>query len=239
MKLYVLSLSMLALPLTAIVPATPAAAVIPVFDAANYSQNLLSAARALEQINHQLSSLQNEATMLQNMARDLQRIDFPELTQLTGALKQSEQLIDQAKGIDFKVDRLDERLRAMFPGSVDQALRGDERVAQARARLDAAMDGTRRSMEVQANVAGQVREDADLLVALVARSQNASGNLEVSQATNQLLALSAKQQFQLEQLMATEFRSQALDRARRAQDGEEARAATRRFLGTGQAYTKP
>jgi conjugal transfer/entry exclusion protein len=38
--------------------------------------------------------------------------------------------------------------------------------------------------------------------------------------------------------MATEFRTAALERARRAQAEEEGRAATRRFLGTGGAYTR-
>ncbi|MDB5723021.1 MAG: conjugal transfer protein TrbJ, partial [Alphaproteobacteria bacterium] len=52
------------------VPVTPAAA-IPVFDVTNYAQNLLQAARALEQIEHQVQSLQNEATMLRNMERNL------------------------------------------------------------------------------------------------------------------------------------------------------------------------
>src|SRR3546814_1450623 len=51
-----------------IVPTTPAQA-IPVFDASNYAQNLLTAARTLQQINNQIQSLQNEASMLTNMAK--------------------------------------------------------------------------------------------------------------------------------------------------------------------------
>ncbi len=38
----------------------------PVFDATNFAQNILQASRALEQINNQIRSLQNQATMLQN-----------------------------------------------------------------------------------------------------------------------------------------------------------------------------
>ncbi len=37
-----------------------------VYDPTNYAQNVLTAARTLEQINHQITSLQNEATMLIN-----------------------------------------------------------------------------------------------------------------------------------------------------------------------------
>ena len=60
---------------------------------------------------------------------------------------------------------------------------------------------------------------------------------QVSQATNQLLALSTKQQLQLQEMMSAEFRSDAIERARRLQAEAEAKAATRRFLGSGKAYT--
>jgi P-type conjugative transfer protein TrbJ len=219
-----------------VVPASPAAA-IPVFDATNYAQNILQAARALEQINHQIASLQNEAAMLQSMGRNLERLDFPQLQRVTSAMQRIDQLMGQAQGIDFRIDRLDERVRTLFPGAVQRALRTDQRIAQARARLDAASAGYRHAMGVQAQVVENVREDAGTLAELVARSQGAVGSLQVSQAANQLLALSIKQQMQLQSLMASEFRSAAIERAQRAQSEEEGRAATRRFLGTRRAYT--
>ena len=221
-----------------VLPAAPAAA-IPVYDATNYAQNLLQAARALEQINQQIQSLQNEAAMLQNMARNLERIDFPQLTRINSALQQIDRLMGQAQGIDFKVDQIDQRFRAMFPRDIDGALRSDQRVTDAKARLDTAMDGFRHSMSVQAQVVSNIRDDAELLSELVERSQGAVGSLQAQQATNQLLALSTKQQLQLQNLMAAEFRSQALERARRVQAETEAKAATRRFLGSGKAYTRP
>src|SRR3546814_9590450 len=49
-----------------------------VFDPSNYSQNVLQAARALQQINNQIQSLQNQVLMLQNMAQNLQRLDRSE-----------------------------------------------------------------------------------------------------------------------------------------------------------------
>jgi P-type conjugative transfer protein TrbJ len=49
---------------------SPAPAQMAVFDTTNYAQNLLQAARALEQINNQISSLQNEAAMLRNMGKN-------------------------------------------------------------------------------------------------------------------------------------------------------------------------
>ena len=217
------------------IPLAPAAA-IPVFDATNYTQNLLQAARTLEQINHQIQSLQNEATMLQNMARNLERIDFPQLQRVTSSLRQIDQLMGEAQGIGFKVDQLEQRFRSAFPGSIDRVLKNDARAAEAKSRLDTAMEGFRHSMTVQAEVVSNIRDDAQLLSELSRRSEGAVGSLQAQQATNQLLALSTKQQLQLQTMMAAEFREASTERARRAQAEAEARAATRRFLGTGKAY---
>jgi P-type conjugative transfer protein TrbJ len=45
-----------------------------VHDPRNYSQNILTAARTLEQINNQIKQLQNQATSLLNEARNLQSL---------------------------------------------------------------------------------------------------------------------------------------------------------------------
>jgi P-type conjugative transfer protein TrbJ len=224
---------------TLALPATPTAAALPVFDVTNYTQNLLQAARALEQINNQVKSLQNEASMIQNMARNLERIDFPQLRQMSSALQQIDRLMGEARAIDFKVDQLDLQFRKLFPDAIDDALKSDRRVADAKAQLEAAMDSFRHSMTVQAEVVSNIRDDSQLLNALSERSNGAVGSLQAQQATNQLLALSTKQQLQLEELMAAEFRSQGLERARRVEAEAEARAATRRFLGSGKAYLRP
>ncbi len=219
---------------TLFLPNSPSHAAIPVFDISNYSQNVLQAARALEQINNQVRSLQNEATMLQNMARNLQRIDFPQINRLTSALQRIDQLMGEAQAINFRVDGLNEKIRALFPGQLQQALSSNQQVSAARARLDATEASYRQAMGVQSQVVENVTEDARVLKELSARSQSAVGALQVSQAANQLLALSIKQQLQLQNLMASEFRDQALERARRIQAEEEGRVMTRRFLnGSG------
>jgi type IV secretion system protein TrbJ len=208
-----------------------------VFDPTNYAQNLLTAARALAQINNQIQSLQNEAQMLVNQEKNLTRIDFPQLQAITEKLQQIDRLMAQAQGIDFKVDQFEAKFRALFPSSIDQLLRTDQRVAGAKARLDAAMAAFKQTMNVQAQVVENVRDDARTLSDLVGKSQGAEGSLQAQQATNQLLALTAKQQFQLQTLMAAQFRSETMEQARRVQSETEGRAATKKFLGSGKAYT--
>lgn len=175
--------------------------------------------------------------MLINQGKNLSRIDFPQLEAIRSKLAQIDRLMGRAAGIDFKVDELDEGFAKLFPKDFPDALRSDARVRDARSRLDASMDAFRHTMAVQSQVVENVHDDAEALAQIVARSQGAEGSLQAQQATNQLLALTAKQQLQLQQMMAAQFRSEAVEQARRATQAAEARAATKKFLGSGSAYT--
>ena len=74
----------------------PARALI-VFDPTNYVQNVLTAARSLQQINNQITSLQNEAQMLINQARNLANLPYSSLQQLQSSIQRTQQLLAQAK----------------------------------------------------------------------------------------------------------------------------------------------
>lgn len=234
-----MTLALLAAALAPAILGVTSAQAVPVFDSANYSQNLLTAARTLQQINQQIQSLQNEAQLLANQQKHLSKIDFPEMLQLQQRLQQIDRLMGQAQGIDFRVDRLDEQFRQAFPASFEHLARRDSRIAAAKQRLESELAAFRQAMGVQSGIVENVRDDAEALKAIVDRSQGAEGGLQAAQATNQLLALAAKQQFQIQQLMAAQFREQTLERARRAQIEREARESTRRFLGDGKAWTPP
>lgn len=222
--------------LAAMMPAAPAEALV-VFDPSNYAQNLLTAARTLQSINNQIRSLQNEASMLTNMAKNLKRIDFPELQQINQTLQKIDRLMGQAQGIDFHVDELDAQFRRLFPAQFNQAMSTNDRVMQARNRLETAMTAFHQAMGVQSQIIENVATDARTLSSLVERSQNAEGALQAAQTSNQLLALTAKQQFQIQQLMSAQYRAEAMEAARRVQAESDARASTRKFLGSGSAYS--
>lgn len=221
-----------ALTLVAVAPA----AAMPVFDSANYSQNLLTAARTLQQINQQIESLQNEARMLTNMDKHLARIDFPQLAKLRQSLQSIERLMGEAKGISFEVGDLKRRLGILYSQDAGQLMRRDQRLGLARDRAEAAMAAFRLTMGVQSQIVANVRTDAEALAGIVAQSQGAQGSLAAQQATNQLLALATQQQLQIQSLMAAQFRGQAIEQAERAQIERESRDSMRRFLGDGRAY---
>lgn len=221
----------------ALAPVTPAAAQWTVFDPTNYSQNVLTAARTLQQINNQITALQNQAAMLQNQARQLQSLDFSSIDQINRSMQRIDALMGQAQGIAFDLDATDAALRDQFPEAFDRAMSTDDMVRQAQAQLQAATRAFRQTMRVQAQVAENIQSDGPLLAELVAQSQGAAGSLQAQQATNQLLAVSARQQLQLQSLMAAQYRAEAIEQERQRQVMEAARERTRRFLGDGRAYT--
>jgi len=84
----------------------PAHAQLTVFDPTNFSQNVLTAARELQQVNNQIRSLQNEATSLINQAtslineaRNLASLPYSSLAQLEQSITQTQQLLAQAQRI--------------------------------------------------------------------------------------------------------------------------------------------
>ena len=88
---------------TVFVIGVPAHAQMTVFDPSNYSQNVLTAARALQQVNNQIQSLQNQATSLINEARNLASLPYSALEQLQQTIGQTQQLLTQAQRITAQV----------------------------------------------------------------------------------------------------------------------------------------
>ncbi|MDE2014733.1 MAG: P-type conjugative transfer protein TrbJ [Alphaproteobacteria bacterium] len=215
----------------------PARAQWAVFDSANYAQNVLEAARALRQIDNQIQELQNESLMLQTMGRNLTALNSSQLGMMASSLTQISSLMNAAQGIALNVQATDTAFAQTYP----QAYPGTASIAtlegDAHQRWQDAMAAFKRTMQVQAQVTQNVQADAPTLASLVGASQSAAGNLAVSQATNQLLALSIKQQLQIQSLMAAQDRAITLEAARNAEAEEEARAAFSDFMGARSAYT--
>src|SRR3546814_8797079 len=82
---------------------------------------MLAAARALQQMNSQIQSLKNQAAMLTNMAKNLSRIDFSELSKLQRTLRETNRLMARAEGIEFDVSQVEAQFRRLFPQGVPRS----------------------------------------------------------------------------------------------------------------------
>jgi P-type conjugative transfer protein TrbJ len=208
-----------------------------VIDPTNLVQNMLTAARALQQINNQIRQLQNEAQMLANDARNLTSLDFSALAELRATLAATNELIARAEGLAFTVSHTQSEFARLYPAAYSATVSGSRMAADARQRWDNALEALRTATIVQSQAVQNFASDERTLGDLVSRSQSAAGALQAMQATNQLLALQSRQAIQGQQLQLTQDRAAAMEQARQA--GVQARAVEvrRRFQGSGSSYT--
>ena len=66
--------------------AGPAAGQSVVYDPSNYAQNVLQAARALQQINNQIAQLENQTQSLINQAKHLVSLPYSLVSTITGQI---------------------------------------------------------------------------------------------------------------------------------------------------------
>jgi P-type conjugative transfer protein TrbJ len=206
-----------------------------VYDPTNYVQNVLSAARALEQINNQIQSLQNEAQMLINQARNLASLPYSSLQQIQQSVQRTQALLGQAQGIAFDVQQIDQAFQNQY-GNISLSTSDQRLVSDARSRWQNTVGGLQDALRVQAGVVGNIDTNRAEMAALVGQSQRATGALQASQAGNQLLALQAQQLADLVAVVAANARAQALVDAERAAAAEQGREQRRRFLTPGSGY---
>lgn len=208
-----------------------------VFDPSNFTQNFLSAIRALQQINNQIQSLQNEATMLINDAKNLAKLPTSVLSQLQATLSTTDQLLANARGITLDVQRTQNEFTRLYPQQYGAWISSTGMANDARDRWTAAHEALRTAILVQTQATENLRDDERVLAQLVSRSQGADGALQATQATNQLLALQARQLIQDQHLRITQERAMAADHARGIAEEARSREVRRRFVGSGTRYT--
>jgi P-type conjugative transfer protein TrbJ len=206
-----------------------------VYDPSNYAQNVLTAARTLEQINNQIQSLQNEAQMLINQARNLASLPYSSLQQLQQNVQRTQQLLGQAQNLAFEVGQIDQAFQQQY-GNVSLSATDAQLVADARGRWENTVGGLQDAMRVQAGVVGNIDSNRAEMAALVGQSQGATGALQATQAGNQLLALQSQQLSDLIAVISANGRADALTEAERATAAEQGRIQRERFLTPGSGY---
>jgi P-type conjugative transfer protein TrbJ len=215
--------------------ASPTAAQLIVFDPNNYAQNVLTAARELQQINNQITSLQNQAQMLVNQAKNLASLPYSSLQQLEHSMQRTQQLLVQAQRIAYDIKQIDQAFSTTYaPASTsgsDQAL-----IANAQTRWQNSVAGLQDALRVQATVVGNLNANRTQMSALISLSQGATGALQASQAGNQLLSLQAQQLADLTAAVAAQGRAQNLETAQRVAAQDQGREQLRRFLAPGRGY---
>jgi type IV secretion system protein TrbJ len=221
--------------LALILPAKPLSAQLLVFDPNNYVQNVLTAARELEQINNQVLSLQNEAQMLINQAKNLANLPYSALQQIDQSIQRTQQLLAQAQRIPYDVQQVDQAFATTYAPATssqsDQAL-----ATNAQTRWQNAVASLQDALRLQATIVGNLDTNRTQTSALINASREATGALQASQAGNQLIGLQVQQLADLTATVAAQGRAQTLELAQRAGAQDQAKEQLRRFLSPGSGY---
>tara|TARA_R110002073_G_scaffold211794_2_gene372108 strand:- start:9794 stop:10525 length:732 start_codon:yes stop_codon:yes gene_type:complete len=209
-----------------------------VFDPGNYAQNILTAARSLTMIQNQIRQLQNEARVLVNQGKDLGSLNLNILNDLNQNISSVKYLMNAAKGIAFTISETDRILLERYPDDYAKNITRDQLIQDAKQRYQYSVTSLRHSMRMQAHVTESIVEDQNLISQLMQSSASAIGNLQVSQAGNQLLGLLAEQQIKSQQLMASHYRAEAVRQAADQATRVQAQNYAVKFMGTESAYTR-
>src|SRR3546814_19456059 len=159
---------------------------LPIYDPRNYAQNILTAARTLEQINNQISMLQNQATSLANEARNLTSLPVSTLQELQGQVDRTRQLLGEAQRVAFDVGDIQTAFDARYKRA---ALSGSQAAmgATAEARWPDSVGAFPDAMTVQAGVVTKMGVKHPSIGTLVAASQSAPDASQAAPAGNQTL----------------------------------------------------
>ena len=143
---------------------------------------------------------------------------FRSLSGMVTSLTQISNLMNQAQGIAFNVSSTMAAFVAdLSAHPIPPATTARRLTADAQQRWQNSMSAFQQTLKVQAQVVQNVQADTATLTTLMNASQGAAAICRSQQATNQLLALSTKQQLQIQNLMAAQYRATALDQARNAE----------------------
>jgi P-type conjugative transfer protein TrbJ len=214
-----------------------AAAQLTVFDPSNYQQNLLTSARALQQINNQVRQLQNQVQVLLRMDQNLRPLGSTIAPDLQRTLNDIQTQLRAGESIALRLSGTQSAYEQLFPRQASSTLSSADVLRNAQSRLHEAYAAHERAALVQGQIADSVDGDTRLLGDAMARSKAAAGALEVAQAGNELTGLSLKQSLALQSLIAAQQRAETVSRARDLAAEDEGRQRFQTFLGTGSAYT--
>lgn len=215
----------------------PLTAQVAVFDPANYSQNLLTAARTLQQINNQVRSLENQAQSLLNQTKNLTSLPTSIVGQLTSTINGMNSLIAQAKGISFDVQKAQQNFERLYPRQYGAAASSNTMVQDATTRWNNSYEGLKQTLVIQSAIVSTLDQDGQTLRELMSRSSGAIGSLQAQQSGNELLALQIKQSLQTQALLATQARADTLRAAEQQASAAFAQERFTRFIGDGHAYS--
>ena len=198
-------------------------------DPLNYAQNVLTAARSLQQINIALMGLANQLKMLQNQYQNLLKLPYSSLMSVEQSYRQTLALLGSAQKLTYNVEHINQAFSRLYPQSLGGTLPQQQIVNNARERWQTSLAGYQHALQVQAGVVQSLDSTRAQTGALLSSSQTASGMLAAQQAGTQVSAQILRQLADLTAVVVAQGRAQSLDGARQLADEQDRQAQLRAF----------
>jgi len=138
------------------------------------------------------------------MANNIQDINLTDLDKINSTLGVVDGVAYTVNGVSSSYENIYSKI-SNLPDTMNTATAKQRTTQQRRATDEAIIN----SMKIQSEMISRVGKDQSGVNALVSKSQAAQGNLDVSQAGNQLLAQNVKQNIKTQQLLAAHYRLEA------------------------------
>jgi len=223
--------------------AQPGGAQWTVFDPSNFSQNIVTAANSITNLTNQITMIENQIQQLAQGAANLvpyQAIDA--LEEIQSDFAQLNALVDQVEAISYNVQQMQQQFTALYPTDLSQAAalgQNYDRVQLSRAQYNTSMASYQDSLRMQSNILNALPSQAAQLAKLGTASQSANGQLGATQTGNQILQMIAQQLMQMQQLHASQYRADTLQRSQEQQSRERARQNYQTVVGSGAPVYTP
>lgn len=165
---------------------------IPVFDASNLANTLLTAQRSLQQIDNQLKMLEG--------------LGFDASGQILQTISEAQTILDQVEGIAYTIDEFEDQFEAAYPSDMD-GMTFDEIITLKDNLLVQTKNAQRHAMQLQANVAKSIPDTKATVGNIVNQSNSAVGTTSAMQANTQMLATMSAQNAQTQALLISQSRA--------------------------------
>jgi type IV secretion system protein TrbJ len=201
-----------------IVPQPAAAAIV--YDPTNHIQNVLTAARALEQIRVQTEQLTAQI-------RSLAQSPYDHAAQIGDAMRALNELNSQARGLASTVRGLDRQFEDLYPSNLT-ARTAMQRLEAASRRIEMSRQTAQDLARTAASVESSRSARTNRMAGALAASRTAEGETGAIQSSVQALGVLSEQLEGLQTIMAVQSRLAAQEAATRAADRQQALDAHRR-----------
>lgn len=197
-------------------------------DPLNLVQTTWTAARTLQSNVNEVVQINNQVQSLLNEAKQLVALPMSYVEQIEAEIQKYYDLMNEGQAMAYRVQGMAQQFQALYDTAVTGGGTGTV-LHRAQAVLRQVKAAGRVGMEAQA-IYDRLLAQQTTTKRLVTASQGAVGQLQATQATNQLLAVLGDQQASLQQLTATMGRVQVSYIMREVVAEEQARLNADQWL---------